>query len=133
VTNLWLPPLLNEIADVIGTSATLTLAHDRGGSRIYIPAKVTPDHWLVDLIGLDAAEKLADHYAVNGGGQTVDLPVGPSSSAEQVRKRVDELLRENVSADEIARTVKVHRTTVFRRKRDLDLPKTDPRQGDLFG
>lgn len=40
------------------------------------------------------------------------------------------MLRQGVSADRIAREVRVHRTTVFRRKAAQD--DTDPRQGSLF-
>lgn len=130
----WLPPLLAEIADVAGLPAALALAEARGGSRITIPARPGPDHWIVKTLGPDAAEQLCAHFRTGVGGTkgaTLELPVGPSGSAASIRARIDAMLREGVSADRIAVSMRVHRTTVFRRKARIEAPG-DPRQLGLF-
>ncbi len=126
----WLPPLLAEIAEVAGLDAALAMADARGGSRITIPARPRPDHWLVQAVGVDAAKLIADHFRVGNSGLIVELPVGPTGAAASTRRRIDDLLQQGVSADRIAREVRVHRTTVFRRKASAG--GRDPRQGRLF-
>lgn len=131
----WLPPLLNEIADVIGVEATLVLCKKRGGARLSIPAKAKDDHWLVDAIGREATDKLCEHFRSGYGGTTIDLPVGPYSAAHDTRRRVDDMIRAGLSINEIAHTTRVHRTTVIRRKANLDpttIRKASGNQPDLF-
>lgn len=140
MTYTWLPPLLNEIADVAGMDAALAMARARGGSRISIPAKCPPDHWIVQACGPDAAQKICDHFRVGNKGAVVDLPLGPNGSAEATRRRVDQMIRDGVPADQIARDAGVHRTTVFRRKHVVayvdaktgTIGKRDDRQPSLF-
>lgn len=130
----WLPPLLNEIADVAGVDAALALAEARGGSRVSFPARVKKGHWLIDAVGEDAAEKLCDHFRTgtgHGTGAVLDLPIGPSSSAFKTRRKVDALIKSGLSADKIAVEAGVHRNTVFRRKREMDQPNYSA-QMDMF-
>ena len=130
----WLPPLLNEIADVIGVDAALALADARGGSRVSIPAKANDKHWLVKTLGREAADKLCDHFRAGYGGSQFDLPLGPKSPLNALlhsnQRKIDEMLDAGVRPDEIARTLKVHRTTVFRRQALVRTPK--PKERDLF-
>ena len=70
---------LAELESAIGADATLSLIEAKGGTNIFIPATITPDHWLVDLLGLDAAAKLCEYFAVgavNAHGDTVGLRGG---------------------------------------------------------
>ncbi len=133
----WLPPLLAEIAEVAGLDAALALAEARGGSRITIPARPRPDHWFAQTVGMEAAEKIAEYYRVGYGGAqgaTVTVPVGPDGGTARAlrlqRSKIDAMIREGLSADRIAREVRVHRTTVFRRQAALG--RRDTRQGKLF-
>lgn len=139
----WLPPLLSEIADVAGVNAALAIADARGGERVTIPAKVKPGHWLVQVVGMEAAEKISAHYRIGyggTGGASLTLPLGPASNPSQIRRRLDQMILDGVSADKIARVLRVHRTTVFRRKALLEAKpeaaegplKPDDRQLDLF-
>jgi len=116
----WLPPLLNTIADVAGLDAALAIADARGGSRVSFPKNLGGDHWLVQCVGNEAAALLCDHFRNSINGGVVDIPVGPVSAANVVRRKIDQMLRNDVSPDEIARTLRVHRTTVFRRKANLE-------------
>lgn len=126
----WLPPLLNRIADVAGMDAALRVAELRGGSQVYIPPKAAPDHWLTQAVGPEAAQHICDLFTEGLAGCHITIPVGPHSGANRTRAQVDEMLRQGISANEIARTAQVHRTTVFRRKLAL---RPDERQPDLFG
>lgn len=134
----WLPPLLNEIADVAGVDAALALADARGGSRVTIPAKLKADHWLNEVVGPEAAEKLCKHFRVGlerQKGAQLDIPLGPKSPLNSLlhtnQRKIDEMLSAGIRPDEIARTLKVHRTTVFRRQALLRDPP--PKTPDLFG
>lgn len=57
------PTLIEDISDLIGEEAMRAVWKAVGGTRAYIPARVRPTHWLVQLIGLEAAGKLCRHYA----------------------------------------------------------------------
>lgn len=58
-----LSPRLASLAEIIGLAEALHLVEKRGGTRIYIPESAEPDHWLVDVIGVDALANLVSHYA----------------------------------------------------------------------
>lgn len=66
-----LPERARAIAELIGMPATLKLVERYGGMRIYVPQTIPPAHTLVDLIGRDAAERLARAF---GGDEHFDLP-----------------------------------------------------------
>lgn len=125
----WLAPLLSEIAEVAGLDAALALAAARGGSRVSFPAKLPKTHWLIDCVGLEAATLICEEFRGGTYGGVVDLPVGPTGSANAVRREVDRMIKAGMSADQIAMKMKVHRTTVFRRKANLGLKDNQP---DLF-
>ncbi|PIE13807.1 MAG: hypothetical protein CSA70_03570 [Rhodobacterales bacterium] len=132
----WLPPLLNEIADVAGLDAALAMADARGGSRISIPARVGANHWLVETVGKDAADKICAHFRTGADGQmgkVLDLPLRPDLDLAKRRKKIDQMIERGVSADKIAVATRTHRTTVFRRKAKMktgEIPN-DPHP-DLF-
>lgn len=56
-----LPPLLVEIAALIGLDNMLALADTFGGIRFYVPGEPSPDGDLVACIGLDNARALVRH------------------------------------------------------------------------
>lgn len=66
-----LPERGRAIAELIGMPATLKLVERYGGVRIYVPQTVPPAHPLVDLLGRDAAERLACAF---GGDEHFDVP-----------------------------------------------------------
>lgn len=61
------PPLLAEIADVIGVDAALRLSEVKGGRGVYIPAHAAPDHWLSKLIRHDLTNALCEYFRVGNG------------------------------------------------------------------
>lgn len=65
-----LPPRARELVDVIGLAATLALIERWGGTRVYIPAKITDGHPLARHLGRRAATALARHMA----GESPEIP-----------------------------------------------------------
>lgn len=98
----WLPKILAEIAEIAGLDAALKLAEARGGTEIYIPAEADNDHWLTQTVGRKAADAICRHFEGGGRGSRVVLPLGPSGSAAQIRRKVDRLIADGKSEREIA-------------------------------
>lgn len=116
-----LPGVLGEIAHIAGAPAAIALAERAGGQRVYIPARVSGDHWLVDCVGRDAAERICAHFRLNGrGGQQIDVPLASAGAYAQLRRRIardiHKLDREGHSAREIARRVGVSQRTVHQHR-----------------
>ena len=67
-----LPPILRDIVDLVGMHPTMKLVEAYGGVRLYVPkGELAEDHYLVRLIGREAAEKLQAMY---GGEPHFDIP-----------------------------------------------------------
>lgn len=111
--NDGLTGILAEVGDACGLAAALRLAADFGGTEIYVPLKMTAGHKLINSLGRDAAETLAGLY----GGDTILIPMGPTTTISRVRAAVREHLAAGVkSATQIARAAGCHTRTVFRHK-----------------
>lgn len=133
--------LFDHIAAVIGAGAALVLFRARGGARITIPARAPDGHWLVELIGREAADALCDHYrqgtpSNSMRGAELDLPRGPTGvmgefapTLARARRVMAEALAAGHSAEEAARQAGLTRRTAYRMR---GRSKRDPRQGDLF-
>lgn len=95
--------VLAEIAAVAGEAAALAIADARGGTQVYIPPRPRPGHWLCELVGEQAAQKIADRLTCGVGGMRVDLPLGPCGHQARARTRVDRMLVAERSERDIAR------------------------------
>jgi hypothetical protein len=136
--------LFDEIAEVIGATAALTLFRAKGGGRITVPAKAPDGHWLVELIGREAADRLCAHYRQGTPGERmrgaeIDLPRGPTGvigeiapTIQRARRIMAQALAEGESADEAARRSGLTRRAAYRMRQRIKAPRKDPRQGDLF-
>lgn len=131
MTYSWLPPRLAEIAEIVGLDAALRLAEIRGGARLMFPRKVKPDHWLAQELGQDKAEALCEHFS-STGGVPIEIPLGPTGSAAELRQAVDRLIVEGISAEEIARRLRVSARNVRRRRSGATGSEQDPNQGRLL-
>lgn len=100
--NHWLPALLAEIADVAGLDAALAIAEARGGTEVYIPPSAPDDHWLTETAGAAAAEAICAHFAGNGRGCRIEIPLGPKGAAARLRRQVDRMIADGKSEREIA-------------------------------
>jgi DNA-binding NarL/FixJ family response regulator len=117
-------PLLNSIADAAGERAAVILAREKGGQQIYVPERVTADHWLVALLGIDAATALAAAF----GSRKIVIPIALMGDQRRRAAAIAELLDKGYSINAIVRITGVSRTTV----REHARRKRDDRQGCLF-
>ncbi len=127
-----LPPVLAQIADVVGEEAALKIATLRGGTQVYIPPVVAPDHWLAQAIGHGPANDLADALTAGLGiGQRVNLPLGPAGHRAQMQEQLDAMIAKGYSEREIALTTRFSASTIRRRRARLG-KQGDERQMSLF-
>lgn len=121
-----LPPLLREVAEVIGVSATLRLVAWRGGLELWVPARVDAAHPLAQQLGIDAARRLCERYAL----EKLWIPMAARAiraarNAEIIRRyrdgeRVVDLATEYRTSDRhILRIVAGHRRRCDERQRSL--------------
>jgi hypothetical protein len=127
-----LPGVLGEVASVAGEPAAYAIAECKGGTRIYIPAKVPAHHWLTLTVGDVAAEKIAQRL----GGDRYDVPLVTSGAyrswRRKIAKQVHDLDKEGKSSREIARTVGLTQRAIHRHRAvHRGGNKNDP-QGSLF-
>lgn len=108
-----LPGLLAEIEELIGRHSAIKFAAACGGTRIYMPAHVAHDHWMVGAIGIGAARVLSSHFADRSHGLSLDIPKIP------IAIRIAELDRTGASSSEIALQLGIHQRTVHRNRRKL--------------
>ena len=103
-----LPITAQVIADVIGTEKALTLARATQCRSVYIPQRLNPDHWLVEVVGTDAAQKLIAEFP------SCCLPLAKCSSVVKAKrnKRIAELSAQGLYPTEISRRLGVSRNTV---------------------
>jgi DNA-binding NarL/FixJ family response regulator len=120
-----LPHILAEVAEIAGLDAALRLARARGGRRLYVPQRPTPDY--IAEIGEAAAAALSTLYP----NETISVPLGPTGALKQAKRAVDEALSRGLSAGEAAQVAGVTERTVYnhRARRRAEL---DSRQGRLF-
>jgi hypothetical protein len=131
-----LPGVLAEIADLVGEAAAIAIASHAGGTRIYLPALPTQDHWLTLTIGLGPAMKLCSHFAVDGKrGQRLDIPLYVGGTYRQmvrsIAQRVHRMDAEQASSTAIARALGISQRTIHRH-RARHKGKRNGKQGNLF-
>lgn len=122
-----LPPLMREIARLIGVGAVLKLSVRWGGVRLYVPLaeNMSAAHPIACEIGLEAALKLAGAY---GGEQGIDIArcVAAARAARNA-----EMLAQDASQRSLARRYGLSERQVrniVRAARDA----ADEAQGGLF-
>lgn len=100
-----LPPILQDLAELIGLHCTMQLVQAYGGVRLYVPKlELDDDHALVRLIGREAAKKLQAMY---GGEPHFDIPLA-LASVRAVRNAEIRAKRRHASERTLARE---YRTT----------------------
>ena len=90
-----------------------------GGSRVSLPSWMKGDHWLISLVGREAAEAIVKEMNFDGCGGMVVLPLAERSLMEKNRREVYRRLKLGQSTDRIAREVAVSRRTVQRHRAAL--------------
>lgn len=118
-----LPGVIAEIAEVAGLDVAWAIAVAKGGQLVVIPADAADAPWLVDLVGMEAAEKVCRQFSTKDNPANLLIPMAASARR---KKAWAEVLSSDMNINDIAATMGVHRRTVFRHK------AVDPDQGDLF-
>lgn len=129
-----LPAVLAEIAEVAGIEAAWALARTQGGVPIYIPAEAEAGHWLTELVGREAAEKICRHFRVGNSGARILIPLARHS---EQRVRLIKALEAGMSAPQAAQASGMHVRTAFRTRARMksaedDDQEIDDRQQKLF-
>ena len=104
-----------RIAEVAGDAAALQLSHAKGGlERVYIPRpdNLAPGHWLVDLVGLAAAQAIARRL----GGGHVEIPMGCTVRRARQWQVMRDALAAGQSGATAARKAGLHQRTVRRHR-----------------
>lgn len=115
--NAELPPTAQVVAQVIGRDATLALAACVKFRSLFVPKNLPPRHWLRDVIGDRAAERLSQEFP------SMQLPLAKCANVYKAERdrRILELRAKGVEPRRIAaqldmpeRTV---RTVLYRKQR----------------
>lgn len=92
------PETIRNLAEIIGLPATLAIVAVRGGTRIYIPIKSTPDHWLISIVGKDAFAELTKNYQ----GELIEIPRCAHSRKLAIEQEIAEAARAGAGTRELA-------------------------------
>ncbi len=120
-----LPLVTAEIERVAGYEAALKLSQAKGGQTVYIPREAVEGHWLTELLGLEAARKICDHYRVANTGAKLLIPI--ARQAVQ-RRLLVEALENGASAPAAAAAAGMHERSAYRARKRIK----DDSQGSLF-
>lgn len=114
----WMPPLLNRIADIAGERAAILIGTEKACRKIHIPGRVGPKHWLAELVGLEAAQKIVEEF----GSQNLVIPPALAGSKRQRARAIAELTGQGLSLNDVAAMVGVARSTVIEHRSKLKKP-----------
>jgi len=123
-----LPPVLADLAEIIGLGAALRLAEAYGGTEIYVPRTPGPDHPVAQVIGLEAARRLGEYLGTPTSGGRIEVPKGDALSRSRRNRAIVAAVVQGASKQQVARQ---HGLTT-RWVRRLCNGDTDDRQPDLF-
>jgi DNA-binding NarL/FixJ family response regulator len=107
---------LDDIATVIGFTATLRLAAYYGGQNLYVPANPDEGCQIVRLIGLSASRRLAGEF----GSEHVAVPTMWAYEEDQRNRLILNLLKQGQSPKEIAHTTGMTERRVQQIRRHLE-------------
>ncbi len=96
-----LPEVIQEFAEHFGIDTALLIVGKYSGIRLTVPKIVRPDHPLVEVIGMDAYNRLCEYY----GGEFFDIPKMDSVVRQIKHRRVIELRAGGCTVPEIALTL----------------------------
>lgn len=120
-----LPGVMQEIVEVAGIKAAWEIVRTCGGRPISIPHEIKETHWLVDLVGMEAAQKISKHFTA--GWKRISIQIPLARDAER-RLRLIKALESGMSATDAAAVSGVHVRTAYRTRKKIK----EDRQGELF-
>ena len=109
---------LSVIEEVCGRDAALKLVAHYGGGRLYVPHQknLTEDSALAKVIGLEAAQALAEAFQGNGH---LNIPPSVYGSSSVRRDTGMKMLRDGYTPADVIRLLKVSRSVVFEWSRKI--------------
>ncbi|AOT25359.1 MULTISPECIES: helix-turn-helix domain-containing protein [Brucella] len=125
MTRNSLPEVLAEIAQVAGTEAAWAIVRAQGGITVYLPSQPKEGHWLVELVGQEAAEKICAHFCVGNSGVRLTIPMGKYATS---RERLVKALEAGMTAPQAALAAGMHERSAYRARKRIRKQK----QGSLF-
>lgn len=84
------PGIFQDVEQAIGCEATAKLVAQYGGTRLYIPKKLSSKHLLCQLLGQEASQQLFSEF----GGMTVEI----SRAVMLQKERRNKLIRADRAA-----------------------------------
>lgn len=94
-----LPRNMQWLAKAIGLRATLQLVKAHGGGQpVYVPAKVSPDHPLLNLIGHQAFAALVEEY----GGNPLEIARCEKAARVLLYRQIREEYAQGATQNELA-------------------------------
>lgn len=92
---------LDDLSPTIGYRATRILQGWFAGSRLHVPSRASPGHFLGRLIGRPAFEKLCDEF----GGDRVYIPTHQQDDTHRRYRRIADLFAMGTTAHHVAAAV----------------------------
>lgn len=121
-----LSPTLQEICDVVGIEATIAISERWGGDRLIVPVRLSLFHPLVELIGLDRANRLS--FAFGGSVLTIGKATAAKNALRDQALLADRLAGAPIK--DLVKRYKLNRSWVFK---ILEKHRKEGRLGDLSG
>ncbi|TBW58538.1 hypothetical protein EZI54_03910 [Marinobacter halodurans] len=94
----YLPASLKDLIDVVGLEPARKLVSVYGGTRLTVPAKMHAAHPLAELLGIEAAQALSRHYAL----ERVDVPTASAATKAARNREMREHHQAGVSVRRLA-------------------------------
>lgn len=108
---------LDDVAAVVGFSATLRLSAWYGDTYLYVPIEIPDDHALVKLIGQSAAERLSQEWP----GEHLAVPRLTAYEQDVRRKVIARMLEQKFGTREIANHLRISERRVQQITRELEI------------
>ncbi|MDX9717225.1 MAG: hypothetical protein RBT67_07620 [Thauera sp.] len=110
------PVLIDDIGLSIGATALLRLLALFGGTRLYVPENLNPDHVIARAIGIDAARALSARFS----REHLELPDADDFTRLQRIRRVAGLLRAGMAPRDIAMLIGIGTRQVCRYRTEAE-------------
>jgi hypothetical protein len=111
-----LPPQLKVLVQVMGLQPALRLVEVKGGTRLIVPVRCTPEHWLNEVVGCEAFGRLVG----NSAGIVMDLPKYDSVLRQWRHQQVHELSRYLTDGEVALRTGYTRRQVINIRQAEAE-------------
>lgn len=99
-----IPEIVREITQLVNAETAQKLVDRHGGTRLYIPKKMSQSHGLATFLGYEQALLLSQNF----GGVQIDIPLG---DAARRHERNREIVRRHDAGENVRSLVRSYRLT----------------------